>query len=326
MKKKVKLLAFSLLILIAVPFLIVGCQPDAEPKMVTIGVLNLAPPLNPIFDGFQEGMANLGYIEGETIAYIYEGPVGSIEALDPALQHILAAEIDLILSLSTPATQMVAQANTTIPTVFAPVTNPVEAGVVANMILPGGNITGVTFGTSDGQRLEWLLRIAPTVKRIFIPYNPDDGSPIAALATVQEVATQLGLELVTLETRTADEIAAAVDNLPQDIDAIFLLPDSLVVAQAAAFAQIARQRQLPMSTPNESQVAEGALISFGFSMVEIGKQSARLADQLLQGADPAETPVEFAEFFLTINLETANIIGLDVPDAILRQADMIIRP
>jgi putative tryptophan/tyrosine transport system substrate-binding protein len=311
-------------VMLSATLLLVGCRED-EPEIVTIGVVNLAPPLEAIFDGFKEGMAEFGYVEGETITYIYEGPAGSMDALEPAVQHLLASNVDLILSLSTPATQVVKQVDTTVPAVFAPVTNPVEAGVVADMRLPGGNITGVTFGTSDGQRLEWLLRVAPDVERIFIPYNPEDGSPVVALATVESVAAELGIELVTIETRTPAEITEAVNNIPEDVDAVFLLPDSLVVAQTAAFAEATRQRRLPLSVPTDSQVRAGALISFGFSMTEIGKQSARLADQILNGADPAETPVEFAEFFLTINLETAAIIGLDIPDEILRQADTIIR-
>ncbi|MFO7537897.1 MAG: ABC transporter substrate-binding protein [Chloroflexota bacterium] len=318
------LLTFITIIILSATFLLTGCRED-EPEMVTIGVVNLAPPLEFIFDGFKEGMAEFGYVEGETIVYIYEGPAGSMEALEPAVQQLVDANVDLILSLSTPATQVVRQTTTTIPTVFAPVTFPVEAGVVADMTLPGGNITGVTFGTSDGQRLEWLLRIAPDVERVFIPYNPEDGSPVGALAVVESVAGELGVELVTVETRTPAEITEAVNNIPEDIDAVFLLPDSLVVAQVAEFAQVTRQRQLPLSVPNDTQVMAGALISFGFSMAEIGKQSARLADHILNGADPAETPVEFAEFFLTINLETADIIGLEVPDEILRQADTIIR-
>lgn len=301
-----------------------SCRAE-EPEMFTIGVLNLAPPLEPILDGFQVEMAAFGYVEGETIVYVYAGPAGSMDQLQPNLQQLLDAEVDLILSLSTPATQAVQQSGTTIPTVFAPVTDPVGAGVVENMTVPGGNITGVTFGTSDGQRLEWLLRVAPDIERIFIPYNPDDGSPVAALATVESVAAELGIALVTAETRTLSEIETAVNNIPDDIDAIFLLPDSLVVAQTPEFVRVTRERGVPLSTPNDSQVAEGALLSFGFSMTDIGRQSARLADQILKGGDPAEIPVEYAEFFLAVNLETAAIIGLDIPDELLRQADIIFR-
>lgn len=322
--KRTRQMIVTLLILAGL--LLIACEP-AQPKTVTIGVVNLAPVLDPIFDGFKAGMAEKGYIEGEDIIYIYEGPVGSIDKLEPAIQTLLDSGVDLVLSISTPATQAAHQltAGIDVPVVFVPMTDPVAAGVVQSLGHPGGNVTGVTFGASEARRLEWLLKAAPNVKRIYVPYNPDDTSPVIALTRVSEAASKLGVELVPREARNSDEITAAIEAIPEDVDAIFLLPDSLVVSRASDFIVAALDLNLPFAVPGDEEVEAGALISYSMNFHASGEQAARLADQILKGTKPADLPVETAEFFLVINLQTAEAIGLYIPDEILRQADTIIR-
>jgi putative ABC transport system substrate-binding protein len=322
--RRTRWMAVALLILAGL--LLAACQPT-QPKTVTIGVVNLAPVLNPIFDGFKTGMTEMGYIEGEDVTYIYEGPVGSIDKLEPAIQSLLDSDVDLILSISTPATQAAQRvtAGTDMPVVFVPLTDPVAAGVVQSLSQPGGNITGVTFGASEARRLEWLLKTVPNVKRIYVPYNPDDESPVIALARVSEAASKLGVELVLREARNSDEITAAIEAIPDDVDAIFLLPDSLMVSRASDFVAATLDLNLPFAVPGDEEVEAGALISYSMNFHASGEQAARLADQILKGTKPADLPVETTEFFLVINLQTAEAIGLDIPDQILRQADTIIR-
>jgi putative ABC transport system substrate-binding protein len=275
-------------------------------------------------EGFKAGMAELGYIEGENITYIYDGATNSIDKLDSVAQDLVAADVDLILSITTSATQAAQRAtvDTDIPVVFVPVTDPVGAGLVDSLRQPGGNITGVTFGIQEGRRLEWLVQIVPTIEQIYVPYNPEDRSAALALEMASETATELGVELITYETRNPEEVMAAIENIPEEADAIFLLPDSLTGAHNAEFVEL----QLPTSGPNPIDTKRyGILTSYGMEVSASGKQAARLADQIFQGIKPADLPVETAEFFLAINLKTAEAIGLDIPDEILLQADIIVR-
>jgi putative ABC transport system substrate-binding protein len=215
-----------------------------------------------------------------------------------------------------------ATAGTDIPVVFVPVNDPVGAGLVDNLRNPGGNITGITFGVQEARRLEWLIQVAPTIEQIYIPYNPEDRSAVLALETVSEAAPKLGVELITREVRNLEEITAAVENIPEEADAIFLLPDSLLGGRANKFVEL----QLPTSAANPRDLADhGVLTSYGIEITAAGKQAARLADQILRGIKPADLPVETAEFYLAINLKTAEAIGLDISDEILLQADIIIR-
>ena len=298
-----------------------------EPDIRTIGVINIVPDLDNTLEGFKEGMTELGYIEGENATYIYEGPTVDIDRLDAVAQGLVETGVDLILSITTPATRAAqrATADTDIPVVFVPVTDPVGAGLVDSLRQPGGNITGVTFGVQEGRRLEWLVRIVPTIEKIYIPYNPKDQSPVLALETVSATAAELGIEIITHRVRTPEEIMAVVENIPEEADAILLLPDSLVSTRLPDLIKAAVELRLPTSGANTEAVKAGLLTSYGMEQVSSGKQAARLADQIFQGAKPADLPVETAEFYLAINLRTAEAIGLQIPDEILSQADIIIR-
>jgi len=315
---------FCMALIVVLGIAEVGCN---TPSRYTIGVINLSPQLEPILDGFKSGMSVYGYTD-EAITYIYSGPAPDIAGLDKLAQELVSAEVDLILAMSTPATQAAHRATlgTTIPVLFAPVTDPVAAGVVSSLSLPGGLVTGVALSVDgEQQRLQWLLRLVPNVRKIYLPYNEDDASALVSVNAVIAAAEVLNVELVLRPVRTQAEIEAAIAEIPDDVQAIFLAQDSLVAAQIKPLAAAAIAHQLPLCTPTDGQVAEGALVSYGFRLLEIGQQTARLADQLFQGISPAELPVETAEFFLTINLSTADAIHLTIPDDMLHLADMIIR-
>ena len=295
-------------------------------KTYTIGVVNLTPSLDPVWEGFKAGMTERGYIEGENVTYLYEGPVGSIDKLDAAAQKLVEADVDLILSITTPATQAAqrATAETDIPVVFVPVTDPVAVGIVQSLKQPGGNITGITTGGSEGKRLQWQSMLTPNIKKVYVPYNPD-GSSKASLAVTEAAAAKLNIELVTQVATTPDEVIAAGETMPADVEAIFILSDGFMESQMDKWAQVALEHRIPVSSTNLKLVESGALFSFGFRPFSSGEQAARLADQILQGTRPAELPVETSEFYLDVNLRTAEAIGLQIPDTILRQADVIIR-
>ena len=315
------------LLLIFMALLVTACQSQEEtPQEFTIGVINLGPVLDPIYEGFKDGLSELGYVEGENITYIYNGPVGNIDGLGAEAQVLLDADVDLILALSTPAVIALQQIEGEIPPViFAPIFDPIAANLVPSLSKPGGTFTGVYWGLSEEQRLSWLLRLAPGVERIYIPYNPEDPAPSQALAKVTEAADKFGVELLLREAPNPDAITAAIAEIPDNADAIMLMPDNLVASRADEFVAAAFERNLPLTIPTDAAVEAGALVNYSFRFHDVGVQSARLADQIMKGIDPADLPIETAEFFLTINLKTAEALGLDVSDEALEAADTIIR-
>jgi len=321
--KKLSILTAAFLVMASL--LLAACG-TSQPKTVTVGVVNLSPTLSSAFDGFKEGLTEQGYVEGENVTYIYDGPVGSADALDPAIQKLVEAEVDLIFALSTPATLKAKKAvgGTDIPLVFAPVSDPVGSGVVADLRNPGGNLTGIKAGGSGPKALDWLMTIVPDAKQLFVLHNPDDSSSVQVLASLEGPAAAVGVELVVSEVRNKDEAAAAMANVPEGIDAVFILPSSRITAGADAIVQAAIEQGMPTATTSYL-VEKGVLMTYGAEYFRVGKQAARLADQILKGAKAGDLPVETAEFVLGVNLPTAEAIGLDISDEILRQADVVIR-
>jgi putative tryptophan/tyrosine transport system substrate-binding protein len=299
----------------------------AKSKTYSIGVLNPSVNQANTVKGFKDGMADLGYVEGKNLAYVYEGPV-SADKLEAAAQDLVKAKVDLILSITTAATKAAQKATvgTKISVVFIPVTNPVAAGIVTSLKNPGGNTTGVTPATQEGKRLEWLLEVAPRIKRIYIVFNPKDQSPVLALKTISETALKLGVELITREANSTDEAMAAFKDIPKGVDAILSLPDSVVNARSKEIYALAAERKLASSGPNMETVNDGALTAYGVDLaIAARRQAARLADQILRGAKATDLPVETTQLFSAINLKTAQSIGLVVPDDILRRANVIVR-
>jgi putative ABC transport system substrate-binding protein len=278
-------------------------------------------------EGFKNGMTDLGYIEGENVTYLFAGEPVSGDALDTTIQEMVDQQVDLIFTAGTP-TGVVAHritAGSGIPVVFGVIADPVEAGVLDDITIPGGNMTGVKLDQSQGRRLELLLELAPGVRKILVPYNPGDTAATSAVDQIIELAPGLGVELVLAEARTSQEVDELLENIPTNLDAIFLVPDSVVNARLATIVSLANQLNMPISGPSTAQVEGGALMTYGFIHSAVGVQAARMANQILRGANPGDMPIETAENFLAINLVTANEIGLQIPDEILRQAEIITR-
>jgi putative ABC transport system substrate-binding protein len=301
-------------------------RPAPRVPMTTIGIVQLTTVDAATVEGFKAHLAELGYREGRNVRYRYPGPAGSIERLAPIIADHLAAGVDLLLVSSTPAAvaAQAATAHTAVPVVFAPVNDPVKAGVVTGLQSPGGNLTGVRLPQGDAIRLQWLVKLAPQVRKILFPHNPNDPSALESLRQIQAVSAALGITLMTQPLPTAEAMEAALRAPPQ-VDAILLPRDSSVEARIADYVALARERKIPLCAPSLTQVHAGALVSYGFVHYAIGRQAARMAHQILSGTPPGDLPVETALSSLAINLRTAQTIGLSVPPQILRSAHTIVR-
>lgn len=311
--------------------MVTACTGNTGGKVITIGVVNFVTLLDPVFEGFKDGMKAFGYVEGQNVRYVYGGAANAdANILLERVKALDSDEIDLVFSISTPATQRAKELfGERKRIVFASVLDPVASKVVDNIRQPGGNVTGIRHGIHEAKRLEWLVSVTPNARKIYAPYNPKDGSGRAGLALIKEAAKELGVEIVSPEATNDDELSAVLNTMPQDIDAIFVLSDNLVASRllpyqgSPNFYDLAVARQVPFSVPTTGQVKDGGLMAFAFDFFALGKQSARLVDQVLRGVKPGNLPVETVEFTLAINLETAKALGVNIPLEILQQADNI---
>jgi len=303
----------------------IGCK-DRD-NIFTIGIASRASSHAAVLEGFKEGMAELGYVEGKNVKYIYYS--GAIEnydqIIDAEIKKLLTQNIAMLLTAynETALSAKKAVEGTDIPIVAAACARPVEIGLVKSLSRPGGNVTGVQVADTMSKGLEWLEQIIPHAKKIYLPYNPDDMISILYLDVLNKTASRLGIELVLHKVHSVEEAVAAIESLPKDIDAVYGIPSQTLGTKSSELSQAAIKRCLPMGSG--LPLDESVLITFGSDLFEIGKQTARLAHQIHQGARPGDLPVETSDIFLSINLKTAEKIGLHIPDDVLAQAKTIIR-
>ena len=322
------LISFSI-----VTLLLAGCgslQGNPPQRMITIGIVNYVQALNGEIDGFKAGMADLGYVEGKTVTYLYDGLMKpDPETLDKEIQDLLKRNTDIFLALGTPPSERIKNAiqATTKSAVFAPVINPVDLGLVSSLQKPGGRITGIDSGGTNLEKgLEWLLRVAPATKRLHVPYRQADDNAKTQLPTLQAAAAKLKIELLPEPIDSFDQAMAALSSYDKGTDAVFVVPAlSIDNKVMAGYIQKATELGIPVGSTYTPFSVPGALVTISNDPARIGKQAARMVHQLIQGADPGTIPVESAEITYGVNLLAANALGITVPDSVLQQANNIIR-
>jgi putative ABC transport system substrate-binding protein len=307
--------------------LLTACGDAASAKTYTIGAVNYYTVLEPVLMSFKAQMATLGYVEGKNITYIYHGVLASDPAvIDDEVKRLLAQKVDLLLTLGTLPTLAAKQAvrGTNIPVVFAPVINPVEQGIVESVATPNGNMTGVQTFNGVSKAMEWLLKLVPGTQTIYVPYHFQDRVAVTIVKSLPEVAALLGVKLVLDEVHAPEDVMTVIESLPKDA-AILFIPAPGLASGLSAMRNLAMARSIPAGMYTAVMPAEDVLFSYSTNPLDQGQRAARLVDQILKGKKPANLLVETAEFFLSINLKLATNLGLDIPDAFLRQADRVIR-
>lgn len=291
---------------------------------VVIGVLEYTSSNLPALRGFRDGLAELGYREGENLKILFDGPAPTADELEPRLRRLLARKPDLLYVSPTPAAMAAARLTrgTSLPVVFGPVNDPVAAALIRDPRHPEANLTGVRLAPNEDRRLRSLLEVVPGTRRVFVPYNPEDPSALASLSQLRAAAPTLGVTLL-LRTFTPETDPLAPGYVPEEAQALFLPREGLVLSRIKDFETLSLRRGLGLSTPHYDQVRQGALTGIGFIGYEVGRQAARMAHLLLTGTPVADLPVETAEHYFFINMTTAKRLGLHVPEAVLRRADRI---
>jgi len=314
-----------------------GCSlvDKEDEKVYRVGLLASVEVFNVTIHGFKAEMAELGYVEGENITYDFQQAGGDTEKMGQIAEQFVADEVDLILTTSTPGAKAAkaATADSGIPVIFTIVADPLGPGVVGDLRKPGGNVTGVSrpLGSYMGKRVEYMLQMAPDVKRIWIPFDPDYPTVGISLPAVQQAALALGVELVETPVNSPEEVLADLEkrSTMDDIgfDAIQIMPDITTQNTTSwqAILAFANEHGLPIAGNVPGQVEQGALFSYSDDNYETGQFAAPIADKILRGEDPGTIPVVFAEPRLFINYKTAQALGLTIDDGLLNQAVEVIR-
>ena len=298
-------------------------------KLRTIGFLgpNTRSGASDWVAALAQRLRELGWIEGRTVTIEYRWAEGREERLAEIAAEFVRLKVDVIVTSGTPAVMASKQATSVIPIVFATAGDPVGSGLVASLARPGGNVTGLATLVADlaGKRLELLREIVPGLGRLAIMGNASNPFTVLELDEVQAAAGTLGLEVVTLEIRRAQDIAPAFEALKSRADALYVCTDALANTNRIRISTSALGVRLPTMHGSRDYVEAGGLMSYGANVPDQFRRTADIVDKILHGAKPGDIPVEQpTKYELVLNLTTAKALGLTVSPTLLARADEVI--
>jgi putative ABC transport system substrate-binding protein len=297
-------------------------------KLPTIGYLGTAAASAwaPWTAAFVQRLHELGWIDGRTVAIQYRWAEGRAERLAEIAGELVRLKVDVIVTGGN-AALAAKQASSVMPIVFALVDDPVGMGLIASLARPGGNVTGLSFQSTDlaGKRVSLLREIVPGLRRLAIMANVEYPAAALEMDQVQAAARTLGVDPVALEIRRAEDIAPAFEALRDRADALYVVGDALVITYRVRLNTLALIARLPTIYFVREYVEAGGLMSYGPNFPDLFRRAADYVDKILRGAKPGEIPVEQpTKFDLVINLTTAKALGLTVPESFLLRADEVI--
>jgi len=234
----------------------------------------------------------------------------------------------VIVTSTNQATEIMRQETRTIPIVFASLGDPVGSGLVASLNRPGGNVTGFPafVETMAGKWLELLSEIVPRVERVSFIYHPDVAPHRGLLRAAQATAPSLNIELLSFPIRDAGEIAAAIAAFASGGNGgLAVASHAVTFSNRDLLTGLAAKHRLPTIFGDPSFAESGGLLSYGSDLIEMFEGAASYVDLILKGAKPAELPVQLpTKYLLSINLKTAQAIGVTIPAPLLVRADKVI--
>jgi putative ABC transport system substrate-binding protein len=325
-----KALGLIMLALGVLGALLVAAAPPPG-RIPRLGVLspNPSPPMfSASFAALQQGLRELGYVEGHTIAIEARYAEEHTERLPALAAELMHLHVDVIFAIGPAAVRAAVQATRAVPIVAVDLeTDPVASGLVASLGRPEGNVTGMFLDMPElsGKWLELLQEALARPTRIAVLGEPTiNASQFSALAVD---AQRRAVPLQQLEVRGPDEIERAMEAASTgSAGALLLLPSPMVDRHGRRLAELAAQRRLPAISPFPSFTEAGGLLAYGPNTTDMIRRCAVFVDKILKGATPADLPIERpTKFELVINLKTAKALGLSIPPTLLIQATKVIQ-
>ena len=280
-------------------------------------------------EAFRHELRDRGYVEGQNLAIEYRWAGGQDDRLQALAEELAGLKADVIVVEGhTPAIQAAKRATSSIPIVMGVSGDPVGSGLVASLARPGGNVTGTTILTPElaGKRLELLKEALPRLSRLAVLWNASN--PVKALdwQQTQKAARELGLKLQSLEVRGPRDFERVFAQASKDrADALLTFPDGLINFAKGRIVAFAAGARLPAMYPHRDFVDAGGLMTYAPSYTDLFRRAAVQVDRILNGAKPADLPVEQpTKFELIVNLRTARTLGLTIPQSLLARADQLV--
>ena len=296
-----------------------GTTPASSPaaESYTIGIAQIVthPALDAVAEGFKEAFAEAGV----EVTFDEQNAQGDQATLTNIANTFASSDADGFLAIATPTAQSLATVITDRPVVFAAVTDPVAAGLVASWESPDANLAGVSDLNPMKDQLELIKEALPEAKTVGIVYSAGEVNSEVQVTEAEKAAAELGLEIKKATVTNSSEVQQAAASL--DVDAFLIPTDNTVVSAAESVIQVGEQKQIPVFASDESTMERGAAAGLSVNYTQQGKDAAAIMLKLLEGTPAADIPVETQkEFDLFVNVDAGGLQGLTLPDSIVSRA------
>ena len=328
-KQTARRLAIALTALLS--FTTFTADAQAPAKVYRVGYIVTATPDEQahLTRALEEGLRELGYVEGRNIVYERRFAEGKQERLPALAAELVRLNVAVIVSGGNPVITALRQATSTIPVVMSTSRDPVGAGFIASLARPGGNITGLSSEANPeivAKFLELLKEAIPKATRVALLWNPVPPSAEAYKKIVESAALKLGVTLFSVAVRERDEFEGAFAAMAKErVDGLVVLPDPLTFTARSQIVKLATKHRLPGIYQAREYVELGGLMSYGTNLADQFRRASVYVDKILKGAKPSDLPVEqAARYELVLNIRTAKALGLAIPTTLRLRADDVI--
>ena len=292
-----------------------------DQNLPKIGVIQLVDhtSLNIIYDAFSKELVELGYKDGENVIINFKNAQGDMANLPTIVQSFEADKQDVVVAITTPVAQAAMSLTASTPVIFSAVTNPVEAGVVSDLNTIDKGMTGTTDAVNVDKIMDLAMSISKDAKTVGYIYNPGEDNSVSNLAALKEYASSHGLTIEEASISSSVDLQSAASSLAEKVDIFFVANDNTVAESMPVLVKVANDAKKPLYVGADSMVMDGGFATVGIDYTDLGKETARMVDQVLKGKKVEEMPVKVFkdDLYTYINTDTAKAIGVEIPESIL---------
>ncbi|HEM5989680.1 TPA: ABC transporter substrate binding protein [Streptococcus suis] len=286
---------------------------QASTETVKVGVLQYMEheSLTAAREGFVAELEANGYKEGEKLVLDYQNAQGDQANLQTISEQLIGGN-DIVLAIATPSAQSLATVSTETPIVFTAVTDPLSADLVESIEKPGGLLTGTSDQAPIDKQVELLGQAVPDAKTVGILYTTSERNSEVQVEQAKELLEKAGYKVVVKGITSTNEVQDATTSLMKDVDALFIPTDNTVASTMTMIGELSVEQKVPVIGGSTDMVDEGGLLTYGTNYEALGRQTAKMAIKIIEGADVSETAVEYPETVsLHVNEEMAQKLGID---------------
>ncbi|MCZ0716907.1 tryptophan ABC transporter substrate-binding protein [Aerococcus kribbianus] len=339
--KKIRALAYTLVLALAILFFTIpslrqaqtGAESQVDPEtvdlqetdqVIDIGLLQYMdhPALDQIRQGIYDGLAERGYVDGENINIDYQNGQADQANLKMIADSFVSAEKDLLVGIATPAGQSLTNASQNhIPVVLGAVSDPVGAGLVKDEEAPGVNATGTTDVSPLDQQFDLMQAVMPDLTQLGMIYNSSETNAEAMVKDAVVEAESRGIEVDVKTISSTNDLAQVAEQVAQDNQAIFIPNDNSIAGSMATLIDVTDAYNVPVFPVVDTMVRDGGLLTVGLNQYQIGRDTATVIADIIEGADPSQYPIKYSSKMETIvNLDKAEELGIPIPQEIVTKA------